>query len=74
MSDLADYYRDRATEYDAVYAKPERQEDLARLRALLPPPASSGHMCRGPTYDDLPRRWWIGSSRVAWWSWPTTVS
>ena len=36
MSDLADYYRDRATEYDAVYAKPERQEDLARLRALLP--------------------------------------
>jgi protein-L-isoaspartate O-methyltransferase len=37
MSDLADYYRDRATEYDAVYDKPERQEDLARLRALLPP-------------------------------------
>lgn len=37
MSDLADYYRDRAMEYDAVYDKPERQEDLARLRALLPP-------------------------------------
>lgn len=37
MSELADYYRDRATEYDAVYDKPERQEDLARLRALLPP-------------------------------------
>jgi SAM-dependent methyltransferase len=37
VSDLADYYRDRAMEYDAVYDKPERQEDLARLRALLPP-------------------------------------
>ncbi|WP_328997200.1 class I SAM-dependent methyltransferase [Kribbella sp. NBC_00709] len=37
MSELADYYRDRAGEYDAVYEKPERQEDLARLRALLPP-------------------------------------
>ena len=37
MSELADYYRERAQEYDAVYDKPERQEDLARLRALLPP-------------------------------------
>lgn len=37
MDDLADYYRQRAAEYDAVYAKPERQEDLAQLRALLPP-------------------------------------
>jgi SAM-dependent methyltransferase len=37
MTELADYYRDRAAEYDAIYAKPERQEDLARLRALLPP-------------------------------------
>ena len=37
MSDLAGYYRDRATEYDGVYEKPERQEDLARLRAFLPP-------------------------------------
>lgn len=37
MSELADYYRERAAEYDAVYAKPERQDDLARLRALLPP-------------------------------------
>ncbi|MGW7683503.1 class I SAM-dependent methyltransferase [Kribbella sp. NPDC054772] len=37
MSDLGDYYRSRAGEYDAVYEKPERQEDLARLRALLPP-------------------------------------
>ncbi|RZT28156.1 methyltransferase family protein [Kribbella sp. VKM Ac-2569] len=37
MSDLGSYYRKRAGEYDAVYEKPERQEDLARLRALLPP-------------------------------------
>jgi protein-L-isoaspartate O-methyltransferase len=37
MSDLPTYYRERAAEYDAVYAKPERQADLARLRALLPP-------------------------------------
>ena len=37
MNDLAAYYRERAAEYDAVYNKPERQEDLARLRALLPP-------------------------------------
>jgi SAM-dependent methyltransferase len=37
MSELTDYYRDRATEYDAIYEKPERQEDLARLRSLLPP-------------------------------------
>jgi SAM-dependent methyltransferase len=35
--DLAGYYRDRAPEYDAVYEKPERQEDLASLQALLPP-------------------------------------
>ncbi|TCC34844.1 class I SAM-dependent methyltransferase [Kribbella sindirgiensis] len=37
MNELADYYRERAGEYDVVYEKPERQEDLARLRALLPP-------------------------------------
>jgi protein-L-isoaspartate O-methyltransferase len=35
MTQLADYYRDRAAEYDAVYAKPERQDDLGRLRGLL---------------------------------------
>lgn len=34
---LADYYADRAAEYDDVYRKPERQEDLAQLRRLLPP-------------------------------------
>jgi SAM-dependent methyltransferase len=36
VSELGDYYRERAAEYDTVYAKPERQEDLARLHDLLP--------------------------------------
>ncbi len=36
MAQLADYYRDRATEYDAVYTKPERQDDLATLHTLVP--------------------------------------
>ena len=34
---LADYYADRAAEYDEVYRKPERQADIARLKQLLPP-------------------------------------
>jgi SAM-dependent methyltransferase len=34
---LAEYYQQRAAEYDEVYRKPERQDDLARLRQLLPP-------------------------------------
>jgi SAM-dependent methyltransferase len=34
---LADYYADRAAEYDEVYRKPERQDDIARLKQLLPP-------------------------------------
>jgi SAM-dependent methyltransferase len=33
---LGEYYRERAAEYDAVYAKPERQPDLARLKRLVP--------------------------------------
>jgi SAM-dependent methyltransferase len=37
VTDLAEYYRERAAEYDAVYAKPERQQDLATLHDLLPP-------------------------------------
>jgi predicted O-methyltransferase YrrM len=37
MTQLADYYRDRSAEYDAIYAKPERQDDLAALHATLPP-------------------------------------
>lgn len=35
MTQLSDYYRDRAAEYDAVYAKPERQDDLGRVRGWL---------------------------------------
>lgn len=34
---LAEYYQQRAAEYDQVYSKPERQHDLALLRELLPP-------------------------------------
>jgi SAM-dependent methyltransferase len=34
---LAEYYQQRAAEYDEVYDKPERQDDLGRLRRLLPP-------------------------------------
>lgn len=34
--ELVDYYRRRAAEYEAIYAKPERQADLAVLRATLP--------------------------------------
>jgi len=34
-TDLVAYYRDRASEYEKVYAKPERQHDLARLTAIL---------------------------------------
>lgn len=37
VTQLADYYRDRAAEYDTIYAKPERQHDLASLQNLLPP-------------------------------------
>ena len=37
VTQLADYYRDRAAEYDAIYAKPERQNDLVMLQNLLPP-------------------------------------
>jgi len=36
LTELAEYYRERAAEYDAVYAKPERQHDLARLHEQLP--------------------------------------
>jgi SAM-dependent methyltransferase len=34
---LGEYYAARAAEYDEVYRKPERQDDLARLKQLLPP-------------------------------------
>jgi len=34
--ELVDYYRRRAGEYEAFYAKPERQADLAILRRQIP--------------------------------------
>jgi SAM-dependent methyltransferase len=34
--ELLDYYRRRAQEYEAIYAKPERQADLALLRQHIP--------------------------------------
>src|SRR5258708_32288598 len=33
---LIDYYRRRAAEYEAIYAKPERQADLAFLKKEIP--------------------------------------
>ena len=35
-AELVDYYRRRAREYEAIYAKPERQDDLAFLKKYLP--------------------------------------
>jgi len=35
-SNLKDYYARRAGEYEKIFAKPERQPDLACLRTLLP--------------------------------------
>ncbi len=34
--ELVDFYRRRAREYEAIYAKPERQADLAILRRHIP--------------------------------------
>jgi ubiquinone/menaquinone biosynthesis C-methylase UbiE len=34
---LKQYYAARAREYERIYAKPERQAELAQLRELLPP-------------------------------------
>jgi ubiquinone/menaquinone biosynthesis C-methylase UbiE len=34
--ELVEYYRRRAGEYEAIYAKPERQADLAVLRSHIP--------------------------------------
>ena len=44
VTELAEYYRERAAEYDAVYAKPERQQDLATLQTLLPPLVAGGRV------------------------------
>ena len=35
MTELVAYYAQRAAEYERIYAKPERQADLARLRERL---------------------------------------
>ena len=35
MDKLADYYAKRASEYERIYAKPERQPDLAALKARI---------------------------------------
>ena len=34
---LRDYYAARAAEYERIYDKPERQQDLAAMRAAVPP-------------------------------------
>jgi SAM-dependent methyltransferase len=34
---LAEYYQQRAAEYDEIYTRPERQADLAELKRMLPP-------------------------------------
>jgi demethylmenaquinone methyltransferase/2-methoxy-6-polyprenyl-1,4-benzoquinol methylase len=35
-TELLEYYRRRAAEYEAIYAKPERQQDLACLSRAIP--------------------------------------
>jgi demethylmenaquinone methyltransferase/2-methoxy-6-polyprenyl-1,4-benzoquinol methylase len=37
MDALADYYAKRAPEYERIYTKPERQEDLRALRSFVAP-------------------------------------
>jgi trans-aconitate methyltransferase len=34
-TDLISYYKDRAKEYEKIYSKPERQDDLKRTAAIL---------------------------------------
>jgi 2-polyprenyl-3-methyl-5-hydroxy-6-metoxy-1,4-benzoquinol methylase len=34
-TDLVSYYKDRAAEYEKIYSKPERQEDLKRAAGIL---------------------------------------
>jgi ubiquinone/menaquinone biosynthesis C-methylase UbiE len=43
-SELQRYYADRAAEYDLVYERPERQADLAALRAWLPGRFTGAHV------------------------------
>ena len=43
-AELIDYYRRRAAEYEAIYAKPERQTDLALLRHKIPAKLTGAHV------------------------------
>jgi len=43
-TELIDYYRRRAGEYEAIYAKPERQSDLAALRKTIPEKLGRGRI------------------------------
>ena len=43
-TEMTDYYARRAQEYEAIYAKPERQADLAALRARLPALLAGRHV------------------------------
>jgi SAM-dependent methyltransferase len=37
VDSMRDYYAKRAREYERIYEKPERQEELTLLKAMLPP-------------------------------------
>ncbi|WP_226858458.1 class I SAM-dependent methyltransferase [Diaphorobacter aerolatus] len=41
---MQDYYAARAREYDDIYLKPERQDDLREMEAWLPSQIGSGHV------------------------------
>jgi len=43
-SELIDYYRRRAGEYESIYAKPERQVDLALLKKKIPARCVDAHV------------------------------
>ena len=42
--ELAQYYADRASEYDAIYSKPERKGDIKKLSGLLTGKLRSKHV------------------------------
>jgi ubiquinone/menaquinone biosynthesis C-methylase UbiE len=44
MTDLVEYYGARAPEYELIYAKPERQADLAQLHEIVPGYFASRHL------------------------------
>ena len=43
-TEMTDYYARRAQDYEAIYAKPERQTDLAALRLRLPALLAGRHI------------------------------